>query len=651
MAGDPIFFSDLALVLLAAVIGGALAWYTGQPLVLGYVLGGMAVSPLTPGPAVASTHNFEAFAEIGVVLLMFCIGLEFSLKDLLRVKWVALVGGPLGIVLSIALALGTGAALGWSPLQGLMVGIVTSVASTMVLARLLLDRGELHTRHGRVLIGISLVEDLAVVVLLALMPALGGGAPDRLLAIGKGLATAGLVLVPFVIVAARIVSPVLTRVARTRNQELFLLVALAIGLGTAALTQAVGLSLALGAFLAGLLISTSDFAHETLARLLPLRDTFGAFFFVTVGALIDPFRVFDDVPLLVAMVGLVVAGKLLIRAGVVRLFGETPWTALLTGIGLAQIGEFSFVLVQAARREGHIGPDVYQATLAASLLSVLLNAALVRMAPRSLGALRLVGRALPETSAATEDLAGHVILCGYGRVGSAVAEALDTFHVRWVAIENDPDIVRGLRERGIPSLFGNAAQRGLLESAGAAHAALVVVALPEIESTRLAVRQLRALSPSLPILARTHDRAEHDRLRQAGATEIIQPELEAASTLIRHALRRLALPRDRVLAYLEQYREAMDPAGAQAVDGELPRLREVTLSAGSLTDRTLHDARVRERFGVSVMSITRGDGTLVPHPSADTVLRAGDRVKLFGLPEQIEALLAYAVGGDSIERR
>jgi CPA2 family monovalent cation:H+ antiporter-2 len=651
MAGDPIFFRDLALVLLAAVIGGALAWYTGQPLVLGYVLGGMAVSPLTPGPAVASTHNFEAFAEIGVVLLMFCIGLEFSLKDLLRVKWVALVGGPLGILLSIALALGTGAALGWSPLQGLMVGIVTSVASTMVLARLLLDRGELHTRHGRVLIGISLVEDLAVVVLLALMPALGALAPDRLLAIGKGLATAGLVLVPFVIVASRIVSPVLTRVARTRNQELFLLVSLAIGLGTAALTQAVGLSLALGAFLAGLLISTSDFAHETLARLLPLRDTFGAFFFVTVGALIDPFRVFDDVPLLVAMVGLVVVGKLLVRAGVVRLFGETLWTALLTGIGLAQIGEFSFVLVQAARSEGHIGPDVYQATLAASLLSVLLNAALVRIAPRSLGALRLVGRALPETGASPQDLTGHVVLCGYGRVGSAVAEALDTFRVPWVVIENDPDIVRGLRERGIPSLFGNAGQRGLLERAGAAHAALVVVALPEIESTRLAVRQLRGLSPSLPILARTHDRAEHDWLRQAGATEIIQPELEAASTLIRHALRRLALPRDRVLAYLEQYREAMDPVGAQPVDGDLPRLRDVTLSAGPLIDRTLHDARVRERFGVSVMGITRGDGTVVPHPSADTVLRAGDRVKLFGLPEQIEALLAYGVGGEAGDRR
>ena len=641
MAGDPQFFRDLALVLLAAVLGGALAWRLGQPLVLGYVLGGMAISPFTPGPAVADTHNFEAFAEIGVVLLMFCVGLEFSLKDLQRVKGVALIGGTLGTALSIGLAVVVGLALGWPPLQGLVIGIVICVASTMVLARLLLDRGELHTRHGRVLVGISLVEDLAVVVLLALMPALGALAGDRLLMFGRGLGIAALVLVPFVAVAARVVAPLLTRVARTRDQELFLMVALAIGLGTAALTQAVGLSLALGAFLAGLLISTSDFAHETLARLLPLRDTFGAFFFVTVGALIDPRRVFDNLPLLATMVALVVVGKLVVRVGVVRLFGETLWTALLTGIGLAQIGEFSFVLVQAAREEGHIGADVYQVTLAASLITILINAALVRLAPRYLGALR-VGPALPEVDPTAPELERHVILCGYGRVGSAVAEALDTFHVRWIAIENDPDVVRGLRERGIPSLFGDAGHRRLLEQAGAGRAALAVVALPETQRVRLVVRHLRALNATVPILARAHDRDHHEPLRQAGATEVIQPELEAASTLIRHALRRLELPRERVLAYLEQYREAMGLAGPHPVEGGLPQLEEVTLEGGGLTDRTLHDARVRERFGVSVVAITRADGTLVPHPSADTVLRPGDRVRLFGLPEQIDALLAYA---------
>ena len=642
MSGDPVFFRDLALVLAAAVAGGALAWLLRQPLVLGYVLGGMVVSQITPGAPLADTNtHFEVFAEIGVVLLMFSVGLEFSLKDLLRVKWAALVGGPIGTLLNILLAVGVGVLLGWPPLQGLVIGVVISVASTMVLARLLLDRGELHTRHGRVLVGISIMEDLAAVVLMALMPALGALAPDRLLAIGRGLGVAALVLVPFLFVAARVVPALLTQVARTRDEELFLLVALAIGLGTAAVTQAVGLSLALGAFLAGILISTSDFAHETLARLLPLRDTFGAFFFVTVGALIDPIRLLGNIPLLAAMVGLIAVGKLVVRAGTAWMLGESPRTALLVGIGLAQIGEFSFVLVQAARQEAHVGPDVYQATLAASLLSIVINAALVRTVPRWLGALQTAGRPSAEPATPPRDLEGHVILCGFGRVGSAVAEALATFGVRYVALENDPDVVRGLRERGIPCFYGDSTRRRLLREAGVEHAALAVVALPLADQARSAVRQIRALNPTIPILARTHDRAHHEALRQAGATEVIQPELEAASTLIRHALRRLALPRERVLAYLEHFRDALEATGPAEAGGErLPELREVTLGAGTLTDRTLRDARVRERFGVSVMAITRADGTLVPHPSADTLLRAGDRVRLFGLPEQVEALLA-----------
>ena len=646
MAAEPVFFRDLAYVLIAAVLGGALAWLARQPLVVGYVVGGMVISPLTPGPSIADSRHFEVFAEIGVVLLMFSIGIEFSLRDLLRVRWVALVGGPLGTVLLIGLTMATGAVLGWPLQQGLVVGVVISVASTMVLARVLLDRGELHTRHGRVLVGISLVEDLAVVVFLALMPALGVLAPDRLLLIGRGLGVAALILVPFFLLAARIVPPILTRVARTRNEELFLLVALTVGLGAAAVTESVGLSVALGAFLAGLLINQSDFAHETLARMLPLRDMFGAFFFVTVGALIDPRRLLDNVPLLVTMVVLVVVGKLVIRSGIVRLFGETSWTALLTGVGLAQIGEFSFVLVQAARREGYIGQDIYQATLATSLITILLNATLVQLVSRRIGAFR-AARGPRDAAPTTRPLEGHVILCGYGRVGSAVAEALETFGVRYVTIETDPDIVRGLRTRGIPSLFGDASHARLLHAAGAEHAALAVVALPELDRVRLTVRKLRQANPSLPILARSQDRAHHTRLREAGASEVIQPELEAASTLIRHALRRLDLPRERVLAYLEQFREAMeagDPS-PEAEPASLPVLREVVLERGPLTDRTLHDARVRERFGVSVVGIVRADGTRETHPSADTVLRKGDRVRLFGLAEQLDALLTYSRGG------
>ena len=231
---------------------------------------------------------------------------------------------------------------------------------------------------------------------------------------------------PFAYLAAKVVPPVMTRVARTQNEELFLLVALAIGLGTAALTQAVGLSLALGAFLAGLLISESDYAHETLARVLPVRDAFVALFFVTIGALIDPALVMGNLPLLGAMIALVVVGKLVLRTLVVWLFGQPIRTALMVGVGLTQIGEFSFILVQVARSAGHVGADVYNATLATSLITILVNALLVRIVPRWV-ARPPEGHAGHRGRARREPLRQHVVLCGFGRVGSAIGEALQTF--------------------------------------------------------------------------------------------------------------------------------------------------------------------------------------------------------------------------------
>jgi CPA2 family monovalent cation:H+ antiporter-2 len=378
MATDALVFRDLAYVFLAAVLGGALAWKTRQPLILGYVVGGLLISPFTPGPAVSDVHTFEVIAEVGVILLMYSIGMEFSPRDLLEVKWVALLGGPLGILMSVGLGLGAGTLLGWAPLQGVIVGMVVSVASTMVLARLLLDRGELRSQHGRVMIGLTLVEDLAVVVLTILIPVLGTMERGRLVALGAALGKAALILVPFALLAATVIPRVMSLVARMRNDEMLLLVALAVGLGTAALTQAVGLSLALGAFLAGLLISSSDYAHDTMARLLPVRDAFVALFFVTIGTLIDPTTVLANLPLLGVMLALIVLGKFVIWTAVVWLFRYPLATALVVAVGLTQIGEFSFILVQAARSAGHVGSDVYTATLAAALLSILLNAALVR---------------------------------------------------------------------------------------------------------------------------------------------------------------------------------------------------------------------------------------------------------------------------------
>src|SRR5215510_280404 len=381
MAGEALIFRDVAYVLVAAVLGGAVAWAARQPLILGYVLGGILISPFTPGPAVSDVHTFEIIAEIGVILLMYSVGMEFSLGALLEVKWIALLGAPLGIALSIGLGMAAGSLLGWPPLSGAIVGMVISVASTMVLARLLADRGEIQSQHGRVMIGLTLVEDLAVVVLTILIPVFGELGRDRLLALAIAFSKAALILVPFAFLAAKVVPRIMSLVARMQNDEMLLLVALAIGLGTAALTQAVGLSLALGAFLAGLLVSSSEHAHAAMPRLLPLRDAFVALFFVTIGTLINPCTRIGNLPLLGVMLTLVVVGKLVIWAVVVWLLRYPTRTALLVAVGLTQIGEFSFILVQAARSAGHIGDDVYSATLAASFISRLVNARLVHSAP------------------------------------------------------------------------------------------------------------------------------------------------------------------------------------------------------------------------------------------------------------------------------
>jgi CPA2 family monovalent cation:H+ antiporter-2 len=281
---------------------------------------------------------------------------------------------------------------------------------------------------------------------------------------------------------------------------------------------------------------------------------------------------------------------------------------------------------------------VYNAVLAASLLTILGNAFLVRTVPGWIKKIQ-VGRdhepALADPEA--KGLAGHVVVCGFGRVGSQVAEALETFHVPYVAIDVDPDVVKNVRRRGAYCLFGDASSDHILMAASVDRAAMVIVAVPEIEGAYLAVRRIRGRNPGVPILARAHTVSDGERLIKAGATEIIQPEFEAAATLIRHALRRLQLPRDRVLAYLDRFRVTMEDAPPGAAPGEaLPEIADVVLGDSSLTDQSLRDARIRERFAVTVVALTRASGDFVLHPAPETILRSGDRVRVFGLPAQIE---------------
>lgn len=378
MEANPVLFRDLTYIFLAALAGGLMAWRLRLPLVLGFVVGGIVISPFTPGPKLSDLHSFELFSEVGVVLLMFSIGVEFSIPDLMRVKWVALVGGPIGILLIIGLAMAVGKLGVWSMRQGVVIGATVSVASTMVLARLLGDSGKLGTIFGQVMIGITLVEDLAVVCMTVVLPIFSGSGDGRIVkaiwTLGKALA----LLIPLAFFAINVIPRLLRRIKQTNNAELFLLVAIAICLGTAALVQASGFSVALGAFLAGLSISGSEDLRHAHAQLVPLRDAFVALFFVSLGALIAPKMLAHSLPLLGTMLLLIVVGKFASWTIVVRLFRYPLWTAIAVASGLTQIGELSFVLVQVARSSGIVAENVFGAILAASLISILLNVFIVR---------------------------------------------------------------------------------------------------------------------------------------------------------------------------------------------------------------------------------------------------------------------------------
>jgi CPA2 family monovalent cation:H+ antiporter-2 len=373
MSEYSLIYRDIAMVFAAAFVCGLVAWRLRQPILLGYVVAGLILSPLTPGPRVHDVHTFETMAEIGVILLMFSVGIEFSIPELLKVKWVALVGAPLGILLSVGIGAGVGFLFGWPLLQGIAVGCIISVASTMVMMRLLMDRGELSSESGRVMITLTLVEDLAVVILTVLLTSLGsseGGYAQVAWKIGRAL----LLLIPILVAGWKVIPRLLSRIESVCNDEISLLLALTICLVVAAVTELIGLSLALGAFVAGLLLGNSDFVHKLEKQTLPLRDAFVALFFVTIGLLIDPKTWLSSWHLVAIFVAMVILGKFAIWSSIVRLFGYSWETSKRVGVGLTQIGEFSFILAQVSLSSGLISREIYNATLVASLVTILANA-------------------------------------------------------------------------------------------------------------------------------------------------------------------------------------------------------------------------------------------------------------------------------------
>jgi CPA2 family monovalent cation:H+ antiporter-2 len=524
--------ATITVALAFAFVGGFIATRFHLPAIVGYLLAGVAVGPFTPG-FIADTHLAPQLAEIGVILLMFGVGIHFSLRDLLAVRAIAIPGAVGQSAAATALAVGVALWWGWTPGAGLVLGLAISVASTVVLLRALMDRDLLETHPGRVAVGWLIVEDIFTVVILVLLPALaqylgmgtsgvpgappGGG--DLLVQLALTLGKVALLVVLVLVIRARVVPWLLIQVARTGSRELFTLSVLAVALGIAYGSAVLfGVSFALGAFLAGLVVGESDLSHQAAADALPLRDAFAVLFFVSVGMLFNPAYLLADLGRVVTVVLLIMLAKPLAALLIVLALGHPMRLGLVVAAGLAQIGEFSFIVAELGRGLGLLPDEGYNLVLAGALLSITLNPLLFRtIEPLEAWFRRRraaqVGAAVAHADDGPIDAEappphGHVVLCGHGRVGRPIAEALENAGVELMVVEQDRHLVDALRQQGILALHGDAADDALLERMNLPQVRLLVIALPDPLATRHIAEVAQRENPGLPIIARTHSEEE-----------------------------------------------------------------------------------------------------------------------------------------------
>jgi CPA2 family monovalent cation:H+ antiporter-2 len=544
--------------LIAAIVGGiVLAFLFGaaahrlriSPLV-GYLLAGVVVGPFTPG-FVANQELIAELAEIGVILLMFGVGLHFSLKDLLSVKSIAVPGAIAQIMVATALGWALAWLLGWSTLAGLVFGLALSVASTVVLLRALQERRLLDTTQGRIAVGWLVVEDIFMVAVLVLLPPVAeiyqsmdqaGAGPDAgalalTLAITMGKLAAFVAIM--LVIGRRVVPWVLHYIAHTGSRELFRLAVLSIALGIAFGASALfGVSFALGAFFAGMILSESELSHQAAQETLPLRDAFAVLFFVSVGMLLDPVVLMDQFWPLLATLGIILFGKSVAAFVIVRLFRYPKATALVISASLAQIGEFSFILAGLGLALGVFPEQAQDLILAGAIISILLNPAffvlLDRFAPKEAPASEAPEAAMPTRGELTPTaLSGHYIVVGYGRVGSVIGDALRSADSPILVIEDHP--TAGSNLDGVEVIKGNAADPEVLAAANPAAARCIFVAVPDAFEAGTIVERAREANPSVPIIARTHSEAEHQHLTRLGATHTVLGERELAREMLRRA--------------------------------------------------------------------------------------------------------------------
>jgi CPA2 family monovalent cation:H+ antiporter-2 len=559
---------DFVLIVVAGLLGGVVARVLGLPLLVGYVAAGVLVGPHTGGPTVSNFQEIELLAEIGVALLLFAIGLEISLRDLGHVRRVALIGAPIQILVTALLGgalVSILAGVSWT--DAVWFGAMVSLSSTMVVLKMLSAEGTISTLASRVMIGVLVVQDLAVVPMLIVLPQVGA-LENAWTDVGRALLIAAVFLTAMIVAGTRLLPALLRRVLVWGSRELFLVAVVAAGVGVGYVTWRLGLSFALGAFVAGLVLSESELSHQALSDVVPLRDVFSLLFFVSVGMLFEPDYVRANGALVATVVAVVIVAKALISGLLARAFGYIYMAPWLVGFGLAQVGEFSFVLARSGFNGGFLTKETYDLALSCTVLSMALSPLVFRAAmplgrawqkrwPSPVGPGQLIDLPAPR-------LQGHVIVAGYGRTGRAVVDALDAAGVPTVVLELNHQALGAALAAGCRVVWGDVSSEEVLRGAGVNDARVLVVAVPDWAAVRLGVERAKGLNARLFVIARAPSGRHLAVLSSIGVDAAVQPEFEGGVEMMRQTLRRLSLSDDDIERFAAKVRSGLYEVPDQA---------------------------------------------------------------------------------------
>ena len=649
--------TDIILLIVVAFGCGLLLQRLGQPLIIGYIAAGIILGPHTGGVTVSNIHEIEKLAEIGVALLLFALGLEFSLKDLKPVKKVALVGTPIQIILTIGLGFGIGHLTGWEWRDSLWLGACISLSSTMVILKTLMNQGWLGTLSSKVMIGMLIVQDLAVVPLMIILPQLNNPSVG-LPALGFAALKAAAFIAGMLLLGTRLLPLLMGHIAKLGSRELFLLAIAAIGLGVGYVTHLVGLSFAFGAFVAGMVLSESDYGHQALSDIIPLRDLFGLLFFASVGMLFDPVFLMDHLVEVVVLVAAVSFGKGIIFALLAKVFRYGNVIPLAVGLGLFQVGEFSFVLATVGVSTNSIGHDLYSLILTTAILTMILTplvssqtARLYSLKKRFFRHEPLETLNIPETG-----LRQHAVIVGAGRVGSRIADVLKSFGLPLVVVELDHRRVEKAQTDGIPVVYGDATHEIVLEAAEISTARLLVVTTPDVVTARTIITNAKRQNGELRVVARTSDPSFLPIFKEMGVNSVVLPEFEASLEMTRKSLLHFPIPVTEIQNRTESLRQGLFAPFFDQGQGykTLVQLRSaehqfdlqwVPLSAGSpLATRSIGGVEIRKKAGASVVGVIR-DEKLIANPDAAFRFQVNDLVAIIGTEEARKSFQAMAAPG------